>query len=85
VLAEILGGVGGFALIGFALKLISTGRELGKLEQRLAQAEEKITANIADGAACAVDRRQQAVSLAGVRSDIDHTRADVARAMAKDG
>jgi len=85
VLTEIIGGAGAIAMLGFAWKMITFGRELGKFEERLAQAESRQTQSSADGAACSLDRRRQAEALAGMRSDIDHTRADVARAMSRGG
>jgi uncharacterized protein YqfA (UPF0365 family) len=78
---QFLGAVGtALAVSVAAFRLFSQ-----RLETRVEKLEEAVAKADKEASACAADRRSLEVAYAGMRSDVDHTRANVARALAKDG
>jgi predicted nucleic acid-binding Zn-ribbon protein len=85
MLAEILGGGGLAAVIAFGLKMMTMGREMGRLEQRLATMERDQSDIKAENVRCRDERQGHGERMAKMRGEIEHTRADVARALADKG
>ena len=89
MLAEILGGGGLIALVAFGLKMATLGREVGRLEQRLVTVERDQVTDRSDAkvesVSCRDERKMHGERLAKMHGEIQHTRADVSRALADKG